>query len=70
MGALPMKWSIIVHGGAHTISADKVAPHKIGCLRAVDAGAALLEKGASALEAVEAAFSKMIPSSTPVTARC
>jgi len=51
-----MKWAIIVHGGAHTISAKKVEPHKVGCLRAVDAGAALLEKGATALEAVEAAI--------------
>ena len=51
-----MKWAIIVHGGAHTIRAEKVEPHKIGCLRAVDVGAALLEKGGTALEAVEAAI--------------
>jgi len=51
-----MKWAIIVHGGAHTIPDAKIEPHKVGCLRAVDAGAALLEKGASSLEAVEAAI--------------
>ena len=56
MGARAMKWAIIVHGGAHTISADKVEPHKAGCLRAVEAAAALLEKGGTALQAVETAI--------------
>jgi L-asparaginase / beta-aspartyl-peptidase len=55
-GIPEMKWAIIVHGGAHTIPPEKVEPHKVGCLRAVDAGVALLEKGGSALEAVEAAI--------------
>ena len=54
-----MKWAIIVHGGAHTITADKVEPHKVGCLRAVDLAAALLEKGGTALEAVETAIRSM-----------
>ncbi|MFN2509175.1 MAG: isoaspartyl peptidase/L-asparaginase family protein [Chthoniobacterales bacterium] len=51
-----MKWAIIIHGGAHTIAHENVEPHKIGCLRAVDAAAALLQRGASSLEAVEAAI--------------
>jgi beta-aspartyl-peptidase (threonine type) len=51
-----MAWAIIVHGGAHTIPAEKIEPHNVGCTRAVEAGVALLEKGASALEAVEAAI--------------
>lgn len=51
-----MAWTIIVHGGAHTIPEDKFEAHNAGCLRAVDAGAALLEKGGSALEAIEAAI--------------
>jgi len=51
-----MKWAIIVHGGAHTIGAEKIEPHKAGCLRAVDAASTLLETGASSLEAVEAAI--------------
>ncbi len=51
-----MRWAIIVHGGAHTITVDKIEPHKAGCLRAVEAGAALLDKDGSALEAVEAAI--------------
>jgi len=54
-----MKWAIIVHGGAHTITADKVEPHKVGCLRAVDLAAALLEQGGTALEAVETAIRSM-----------
>ncbi|MDQ3118691.1 MAG: isoaspartyl peptidase/L-asparaginase family protein [Verrucomicrobiota bacterium] len=51
-----MKWAIIVHGGAHNIPSAKIEPHKVGCLRAVEAGSALLEKGASSLQAVEAAI--------------
>lgn len=53
---LKMSWAIIVHGGAHTIAADKIEPHKNGCLRAVDVGSALLAKGGSSLEAVEGAI--------------
>lgn len=51
-----MAWAIIVHGGAHTISHEKVEPHHAGCLRAVGAGVALLRTGGSALDAVEAAI--------------
>lgn len=51
-----MKWAIIVHGGAHSIPDAKIEPHNVGCLRAVDLGSAILEKGGSALEAVEAAI--------------
>jgi beta-aspartyl-peptidase (threonine type) len=51
-----MKWAIIVHGGAHTIPPEKVEPHKVGCLRAVDAASALLEDGKTSLDAVEAAI--------------
>ena len=54
-----MNWAIIVHGGAHTISDARVEPHKAGCLRAVEAAAAALEKGATSLEAVEAAIRLM-----------
>jgi L-asparaginase / beta-aspartyl-peptidase len=51
-----MVLSIIVHGGAKTISEDKVAANNAGCLAAVDAGWAVLTKGGSACEAVEAAI--------------
>ncbi|MBW4500008.1 MAG: isoaspartyl peptidase/L-asparaginase [Scytonema hyalinum WJT4-NPBG1] len=51
-----MTLAIIVHGGAKTISEDKVAANNAGCLAAVEAGWAVLTKGGSAAEAVEAAI--------------
>ncbi|WP_017318377.1 isoaspartyl peptidase/L-asparaginase family protein [Mastigocladopsis repens] len=51
-----MTLAIIVHGGAKSISEDKVAANKAGCLAAVDAGWAVLTKGGTAAEAVEAAI--------------
>ncbi len=51
-----MAWAIIVHGGAHTISEDKIEPHKIGCARAVDAAAKLLADRGTCLDAVETAI--------------
>jgi beta-aspartyl-peptidase (threonine type) len=51
-----MTLGIIVHGGAKTISEDKVAANNAGCLAAVEAGWAVLNRGGSAGEAVEAAI--------------
>ena len=51
-----MAWAIIVHGGAHSVPTEKIAAHDAGCIRAVDAGTAILEKGGAALDAVEAAI--------------
>ncbi len=51
-----MTLAIIVHGGAKTISEDKVSDNNEGCLAAVEAGWAVLTKGGSAAEAVEAAI--------------
>lgn len=51
-----MKPVIIVHGGAKTISEDKVAANHSGCLAAVEAGWVVLRSGGSAVEAVEAAI--------------
>ena len=51
-----MTLAIIVHGGAKTISEDKVAANNAGCLAAVEAGWAVLTKGGTAAEAVEAAI--------------
>lgn len=51
-----MAWAIIVHGGAHTITDDKVEAHKVGCTHAADAAAQLLEDRGTCLEAVEAAI--------------
>jgi L-asparaginase / beta-aspartyl-peptidase len=50
-----MNWAIIVHGGAHAVPDDEIEAHENGCLRAAEAGAAVLEKGGSALDAVEVA---------------
>lgn len=49
-------WSIIVHGGAKTIRAGRETRNRQGCLNAVVAGQAVLERGGSAVEAVEAAI--------------
>ncbi|MBD2448642.1 isoaspartyl peptidase/L-asparaginase [Nostoc sp. FACHB-152] len=51
-----MALSIIVHGGAKTISEDKVAANHAGCTAAVEAGWAVLISGGTVSEAVEAAI--------------
>ncbi|HEY9876296.1 MAG TPA: isoaspartyl peptidase/L-asparaginase, partial [Candidatus Obscuribacterales bacterium] len=51
-----MTISIIVHGGAKTITEDKVAANHAGCLAAVEAGWAVLRSDGSAAEAVEVAI--------------
>jgi L-asparaginase / beta-aspartyl-peptidase len=51
-----MKPVIVVHGGAKTISDDKVEANRDGCLAAVEAGWEVLRNGGSAAEAVEAAI--------------
>ena len=47
---------IIIHGGAKTISEDKIAANQAGCLAAVEAGWAVLSEGGSAAAAVETAI--------------
>jgi len=51
-----MTISIIVHGGAKTITDEKVEANHAGCLAAVEAGWAVLRSGGSAGEAVEVAI--------------
>lgn len=51
-----MTLAIIVHGGAKTITEDKVEANHAGCLAAVEAGWAVLTAGGNAAEAVEAAI--------------
>ena len=51
-----MVLSIIVHGGAKTITEDKVAANNAGCTAAAEAGWAVLTRGGTAAEAVEAAI--------------
>jgi len=48
--------TIIVHGGAKTISEDKIAANNAGCTAAAEAGWAVLISGGTASEAVEAAI--------------
>jgi len=47
------RWSLIVHGGARTIEPSQEAANRQGCLRAAEAGAAILRSGGSALQAAE-----------------
>lgn len=49
------KWSIIVHGGAKAISASEAAAHRAGCARAAEAGAEILARGGSAVDAARRA---------------
>ncbi|MCT7951992.1 isoaspartyl peptidase/L-asparaginase family protein [Ancylothrix sp. C2] len=51
-----MPIGIIVHGGAKTISEEKVDANNVGCTAAVEAGWAVLKNGGTAAEAVEAAI--------------
>ncbi len=50
---------LAVHGGAWDIPDDLVEPHRQGVANALAAGYALLEKGASAVDAVQAAVAVM-----------
>ncbi len=46
---------LIVHGGAWSIPDDMLEAHRVGIANALAAGYALLEKGASSIDAVETA---------------
>jgi L-asparaginase / beta-aspartyl-peptidase len=48
-------WSILVHGGAGDVGADRLALHIAGCERAARVGADVLANGGSAIDAVEQA---------------
>lgn len=49
------RWSVIVHGGARTISPSAWERNRAGCLAAVDAAAQMLRDGGTALDAAEIA---------------
>jgi beta-aspartyl-peptidase (threonine type) len=51
-----MTWAIVVHGGAKDIAPEQEDPNRRGCLDAVSAGQTILERGGSAVDAVEAAI--------------
>lgn len=50
-----MKPAILVHGGAAKVPSELLTAREEGCRRAVQAGWEILERGGSALDAVEAA---------------
>src|SRR5258707_8658286 len=55
----PHHWAIVVHGGAGVIEKSALGPegdkaYREGLDRAIHAGAAVLDKGGSAMDAVEA----------------
>src|SRR5258705_5960847 len=56
MNAQPV---LLIHGGAWAMPDDAVATHEDGIANALAAGYALLEQGASAVDAVEAAVAVM-----------
>jgi beta-aspartyl-peptidase (threonine type) len=56
--------TLIVHGGAYDIPQETHQAHVEGCRRAADAGWAVLARGGSALEAVEAAVRVLEDDST------
>ncbi len=54
-------WSLIIHGGAGVIERDKLTPEqdrdiRVGLATALSAGSAILDKGGTSLDAVEAAI--------------
>jgi beta-aspartyl-peptidase (threonine type) len=58
IGASAQTWSIAIHGGAGVIERSKLTPERDAAYRAalgkaLDAGAAVLDKGGSSLDAVE-----------------
>ena len=59
MNATRKPWTILIHGGAKTISPDEEDANREGLGEAVRAGAEVLETGGTAVEAVEAAIRVM-----------
>src|SRR6185295_17302813 len=57
----PMKFGMVIHGGAGTIERSEMTPaneqaHRAGLERALKAGYEILERGGASLDAVEAAI--------------
>ncbi len=58
------RWSIAIHGGAGTISPDRITPerraaYEAALQEALDAGSAILAEGGSAMDAIQAAILPM-----------
>jgi L-asparaginase / beta-aspartyl-peptidase len=64
------RWAIILHGGAKEIAPEEQEAHREGVRAALIAGIAVLQRGGTAVEAVEAAIRVLgtIPLSTPAMA--
>jgi beta-aspartyl-peptidase (threonine type) len=58
-GATASRWSVLVHGGAGAVAAERIPRHVEGCRAAAQAGADVLRAGGSALDAVERAVAVM-----------
>src|ERR1700742_4631816 len=56
---MKMQPVLLIHGGAWAMPDDAVAAHEAGVANALAAGYALLERGASSVDAVEAAVAVM-----------
>jgi beta-aspartyl-peptidase (threonine type) len=54
--AIPLRPSLIVHGGATTFPRDSFSACQEGCRHALEAGWAILSRGGPAIDAVEAAI--------------
>lgn len=52
-------WSIVVHGGAKPILPGEAKAHRQGCTRAAEAGADILARGGSAVEAARRAVAML-----------
>jgi isoaspartyl peptidase/L-asparaginase-like protein (Ntn-hydrolase superfamily)/UDP-N-acetylmuramyl tripeptide synthase len=53
-GMSDRRWAIILHGGAKEIAPEEQEAHRAGCRAALLAGIAVLQRGGTAVEAVEA----------------
>ena len=66
------RWSFAIHGGAGVIERDSLTPeqdaaYRAALHRALEAGSAVLARGGSALDAVQAAIELMAVSYTHLT---
>ncbi len=52
----PGRWVLILHGGAKEIAPEEQEDNRTGCRQALAAGTQVLERGGSAVEAVEASI--------------
>src|ERR1700750_1050103 len=56
---MPTQPVLLIHGGAWAMPDDAIAAHEAGIANALTAGYTLLERGATAVDAVEAAVAMM-----------